>query len=262
MRVALIAPVVALLLANAPAASAAAPEVIDYRCTTTATGDTQNIKLSVELTVPATAGVQQNVTIGWKGSYSGSAQLLAPATGLEAGLNLYAYVGISGITGLTSATGVAQLTGVTPSAAIPLPTTTVNLTTTPPQAGQGKVHVAAVNFGSSPQEPVIECEVANAAGRTEHPLSVTAGGTSSSPSPTPTASSTPTDDADDEETEDPETSATPEESDAGTSTPSGGVATGGGGEAGPDGRSLILAGSLLLLASTAGLALRRRRLSA
>ncbi|MEU4514621.1 hypothetical protein AB0G05_34415 [Nonomuraea wenchangensis] len=263
MRVALLRPLAALLLGSAPAA-AAAPEVLDYTCTTTATGDKQNIKLSVELTVPSTGGVQQHLTIGWKGSYSDSAQLLAPATGLEAGLNLYAYAGISGIPGLTSATGVAQLTGVTPGAPITLPTTTVNLTTTPSQAGTGKVHAASVNFGPSPQDPVIECELPSTATPAEHPLTISATGASPSqtptssttPSPTPTPTPTPTDD----EEEDPEDDATPEESDSSTKVPSGGVSTGGGGEAGPDGRVLILTGSLLLLAGGTGLVLRRRRL--
>nr|PZN47551.1 MAG: hypothetical protein DIU60_02650 [Actinomycetota bacterium] len=45
-------------------------------------------------------------------------------------------------------------------------------------------------------------------------------------------------------------------------TPAGGVATGGGGEAGPDGRMLVLAGSITLLGAAAGgLVLRRRRLA-
>ncbi|QYC44426.1 hypothetical protein Nocox_34300 [Nonomuraea coxensis DSM 45129] len=265
MRVALIVPLAALLLGSAPA-SAAAPEVLDYTCTTTATGDKQNVKLSVELTVPATGGVQQNLSIGWKGAYSGSAQLLAPATGLEAGLNLYAYVGISRIPRLTSATGVAQLTGVVPGAPIALPTTTVNLTTTPPEAGTGTVHAASVNFGSSPQEPVIECELASTAGRKEHPLTISATGATPSPTPTPsttpseTPTPTPTPTPTDDEEEDPEDDPAPEESES-SKVPSGGVSTGGGGEAGPDGRALILTGSLLLLAGGTGLVLRRRRLS-
>ncbi|SET23112.1 hypothetical protein [Nonomuraea wenchangensis] len=262
MRVALLVPLAALLLGSAPAA-AAAPEVLDYTCTTTATGDKQNIKLSVELTVPPTGGVQQHLTIGWKGSYSGSAQLLAPATGLEAGLNLYAYAGISGITGLTSATGVAQLTGVTPGAPITFPATTVNLTTTPPQAGTGKVHAASVNFGPSPQEPVIECKLPSTATPAEHPLTISATGASPSQTPTttPTPTPTPSDEEEEEEEEEtPEDDATPEESDSSAKVPSGGVSTGGGGEAGPDGRALILTGSLLLLAGGTGLVLRRRRL--
>ncbi|MEW9551348.1 hypothetical protein [Nonomuraea sp. NPDC050783] len=257
MRTHLIVPLAALVLANAPAA----PEVVDYTCTTVATGEKQNIKVSVELDVPPTGTVQENLTIGWKGSYSGSTQLIAPVLDVEAGLNLYAYVGISRIDKLTSATGVAQLTGVTAGAPIVLPTTTVNLTTTPQGTGKGTVHVGAINFGSSPQERVIECEVTNTNARTEHPLEITAAGASSSPSPTPTptptSSATPTDDDEPDEEQDPEV--TPEESETPTRTPEGGVATGGGGEAGPDGRPLILTGSFLLLASAAGFALRRRR---
>jgi hypothetical protein len=249
VRVHHVAPLVALLLPNAlllPDAHAAT--VVPYECTTVATGQKQEVRFDVVLTVPATAGMRENVTIGWSGSYAGDDELLAPATGVDDGLNLYAYAGISGISGLTSATGVAQLGTVTPGAPIPLPTTTVNLTTTTPEReDEGTVHAAAINFGPSPQDPAIECEIKDTSARTEYPLKVGTG----TGSPTPSPDTSETDDEGDEET-----TTTPEET---TTTPEGGADTGGGGEAGPDGRAVMLAGSLLIVAAGAGLWLRRPR---
>ncbi|WP_188191768.1 hypothetical protein [Nonomuraea sp. SYSU D8015] len=250
MRVHLIAPLAALLLSHAHAAT-----VVPYECTTIATGEKQEIRIDVVLTVPATVGRRENLTIGWTGSYAGADELLAPTTGLDGGLNLYAYAGISDIRGLTSATGVAQLGTVTPGAPIPLPTTTVNLTTTTPDRDDaGTVHAAAINFGPTPQEPVIECEVKDRGALTEYPLAVGEGAATTTPSPD-------TSETDDEDGED--TTTTPEPDDTVTATvtrtPAGGADTGAGGEAGPDGRALVLVGSLLVLFSSAtGLVLRGR----
>ncbi|TMR99645.1 hypothetical protein [Nonomuraea basaltis] len=257
MRVQLVVPVAALLFSHVSAAQAA--DVVEYECTTTASNDRQNIKVDVELTVPAGVGVDENLTIGWKGSYSGGTELLAPTTGLEDGLNLYAYAGIRGIDKLTSATGVAQLGTITPGARIPLPTTTVNLTTTPQEEGEGTVHAAAINFGPSPQEPVIECEVLNKSALTEYPLKVGTGDGTTTPSSTPSPSTTETDDGDNEDNGDDTTTPEVTTTVTTTTTPEGGVDTGGGGEAGPDGRAVMLAGSLLILAAGAGLWLRRPR---
>ncbi|MFI7707921.1 hypothetical protein [Nonomuraea sp. NPDC049480] len=250
MRVHLVAPFVALLLSNAHAAT-----VVPYECTTVATGEKQQVRFDVVLKVPAGAGMRENLTIGWTGSYAGGDELLAPTTGLDDGLNLYAYAGISGITGLTSATGVAQLGTVTAGAPIPLPTTTVNLTTTTPEKeDEGTVHAAAINFGPSPQEPVIECEIQNRGALTEYPLRVGTGNGTTSPSP----DTSETDDEDDEDaTSTPGATATVTTTE--TRTPEGGADTGGGGEAGQDGRTLMLAGSLLILTAGAGLWLRRPR---
>lgn len=255
MRVHLAAPIVALLLSHLPAAAHRAADVVKYTCTTTGTSQPQSIEVTVELTVPPTAGPRENLTIGWKGSYAGGTQLLAPTTGLDDGLNLYAYAGISGIPGLTSATGVARLGTIAPGAPIPLPTTTVNLTTTTPQTEDaGTVHVASINFGPSPQEPLIECEIPEGekAARTEYRLRVGAGDATTGPSPDAT------DTNDEGEDEEQDTTTTPEATTTTNRTPVGGADTGAGGEAGPDGRALLLVGSLLVLSSATGLALRRR----
>ncbi|TMR14395.1 hypothetical protein ETD86_28665 [Nonomuraea turkmeniaca] len=253
MRAHLIVPILALQLLPAPGAS-----VVEYECTTTDTGQKQQVKVDIELTVPARAAVDENLTIGWRGTYVAGSELRAPSTGLEGGLKLYAYAGISGISRLTSATGVGQLGTITPGQPIPLPTATVNLTTTPQDEGNGTVHAAAINFGTSPQDPVIECEVKNKSALTEHPLAIGEAAGTTTPSTSPTT--TPT--TDDNETDDPGTTA-PEATTTVTTTttvtPEGGVDTGAGGEAGPDGQALMLAGSLVILSSATGLLLRRRR---
>ncbi|MFG1704810.1 hypothetical protein ACFLIM_16615 [Nonomuraea sp. M3C6] len=247
--------VVSAVLVFSHAAAPAAHEVasaVGYMCETKATGEKQTIQVDVELTVPTDAEVAVEMTIGWRGSYVEGEELLAPATGLDGDINLYAYAGISSIDQLTSATGVGQLGTITPGAPIPLPEETVNLKTTPRRPGEGTVHAAAINFGPRPQEIVIECEVLDTPARTEYPLAIP--GTGQTGSPSPETSTT--------ETTDPET-ASPEPTHTVTTTttrtPAGGVATGGGGEAGPDGRMLVAMGSVLILASVTGLILRRRR---
>ncbi|MGW0805754.1 hypothetical protein [Nonomuraea sp. NPDC002799] len=243
MRVRLMVLAASVLLLPQPAHAAA--DVVPYECTTAA-GETQNIKVTIELTVPTDAIVGVEMAIGWQGSYVTGSELKAPATGLDGEINLYAYAGISGYPGLTSATGVAPVGTITPGGPIPLPATPVQLKTKANSEDQGTVHAAAINFGPTPQQPLIECEISDGAALTEHPLTVPGTGGPADPDPAdpdPAASESP----------DPEPTPTI------TQTPEGGVQTGGGGEAGPDGRMVMLTGSMLILVSTTGLALHRRR---
>ncbi|MFG1700482.1 hypothetical protein [Nonomuraea sp. NPDC049309] len=239
-----------------PAAHAAAP--IQYSCTVG--GATQQVSIDVELTVPAQAEVNEELTIGWTGSYAGDSELVAPATGLEGDIKMYVSAGISGITGFTSATGVAEIGTVIPGEPIVLPSTRVELKTTPRNTGTGKVHAASINFGLTNTDRLIKCTPSDTATRTEYPITVGTGQGSPTTSSTPTAddteSTTPTPDetgetGDTGETEDAEE--TPAE------VPSGGADTGGGGLAGPDGRALMGIGLVILLAALTGLRLRRPR---
>ncbi|MET9245119.1 hypothetical protein [Nonomuraea sp. NPDC003709] len=232
MRVLLLVPAATLLLSSATARA----DVVEYACKVRATGQTQDVKVEVELKVPTDAQVGEQMAIGWHGTYVEGSELRAPATGLEDGLKLYAYAGISGIDKLTSATGVAELEPIIPGAPVRLPATTVDMKTTPKNPGTGTVHAASINFGTTPSDRAIECEVKNEGARTEYPLSIPGTGET--------------------------TSASPSETDAKTKTPAGAADTGGGGEAGPDGRVLVGVGGLLVLASATGLVLRRRRVVA
>ncbi|MFI7688956.1 hypothetical protein ACIBQ6_07785 [Nonomuraea sp. NPDC049655] len=247
MRLPLILPLAVLLFAMP------APEsgtVAAYTCKTTGTNETQIVKMDIKLTVPATASVGRQMTIGWRGSYVEGAELRAPAAGLDGEVNLYAYAAVSGIDRLTSATGVGSPGLIVPGAVIPLPRETVELRTTPRDPGTGTVRPASVNFGPTPQRRLIECELQDKDAPASYPLTVTAAGTAQSPD----APSTP-DTSDTPDTE----AAPPDETaeDTPTATPTGGANTGGGGEAGPDGRALVLAGSLVLAAALTGLRLRR-----
>ncbi|MEV7969405.1 hypothetical protein AB0O34_25980 [Sphaerisporangium sp. NPDC088356] len=243
--------------------SRVATDVVEYGCATTGTPLTQVVKVKVELTMPVAATTDQQMTIGWHGTYVDGFELKAPAEGLTDGLNLYAYASISGITKLTSATGVGTLGAVSAGEVIPLPTDVVGLKTTASNAGTGTVKPAAINFGPLPTTPSIKCEVHNPGDLTTYTLTVTGGGqtttptpTATSPRPTHTVTATETASATATETE-------PEAEAVGntrvTKTPAGAAETGGGGDVGPDGRILVLTGSLLLLTATTGLLLRRRR---
>ncbi|MFI6389835.1 hypothetical protein [Nonomuraea sp. NPDC050540] len=249
MRVHLLVPAVVLLAASSgvlPMGGESAG-VMTYTCTTTATAQTQEIRVNVDLTVPPTAKVGEQMTIGWRGSYAGGGELIAPI----AGLKLYVYAGISKIDKLTSATGVATLPEIAAGEPIPLPESVVELKTTPSQEGSGLVRPGAMNFGTTNTSPVIRCKAPD--NRPVYPLTVEGG-------------TTPTD----AETEQPDETEQPGEpvDDAETvrsnepvdevRTPVGGAETGGGGEAGPDGRIVVLAGLVMLAGAGAGLARRTR----
>ncbi|MEV0828170.1 hypothetical protein [Nonomuraea rubra] len=251
MRVHLAALAAATILPFAASPAEAAATVV-YECTTTATSEKQEVSLDVELTVPAQATVDQQLTIGWSGAFVTGKELVAPATGMEGELKMYVYAGISGIDDLTSATGVADLGMVIPGEPVAIPPT-ATMTTTPRKPGSGTVHAASINFGLTPQDRLVECVAKGSA--TEYPLTVTgADGSTPSDSTTPTDSTTtPEDDGSDGN--EPDSTPTTTSSDI----PSGGVDTGAGGMAGPDGRALMLTGLVVMLAAIVGLRLRRPR---
>ncbi|PZG36805.1 hypothetical protein C1I98_26305 [Spongiactinospora gelatinilytica] len=231
----------------------AAANVVVYQCKYTGSTETQIVTIDVELQVPTSAVTGQQMTIGWRGAYTELA-LLAPEQELPADAKLYAYASIKGIDGLTSATGVGTLPPVGTDEQIQLPTSVVELKTTPNKAGTGTVQPAAINFGTKPTEPLIECEVQNETALSAAPLTIAGAGQNESPSPSPSpspsesASETPTESATSSDEEAPEIG----------KTPIGGAATGAGGDAGPDGRTFVLVGLLVVFAASAGLVLRRR----
>ncbi|GAA3134069.1 hypothetical protein GCM10010466_25890 [Planomonospora alba] len=263
-------------------------DIVEYRCSTTGAAGDQDVKVKIELTMPADATAGEQMTIGWRGTYvSDATALKVPAAGLAGGTKWYAYAAISGLPGLTSATGVSELAALGPGQVIPLPTAVVPLKTTSSAAGTATVRPAAINVGTRPTEPSIQCEVRNADALTTYPLTIaSADGTPADPAPvtpspsttaTATASARPTHTvtatvtaqasasapATSQPARDLTTSAAGSSAGGGTKvivTPAGGAATGGGGDAGPDGRVLVSTGLLVTLAAVAGLRLRRRAL--
>lgn len=243
------------LPSSAGQGSAVAADVVEYECTTDGVAEKQTIEINVEMTVPATAATGQQFTIGWRGTYVGTG-LAAPAAGLPEGTKLYAYASISDLPGLTSATGVGTLEAVGAGQTIPLPTAEIALATKSNNPGTAAVKPAAINFGTLPTNPLIECESLNKETLTTYPLTVTAGGQATDPDPTDTATEPVSPPPADEDTE---TAETPQDADGELDeTPAGGAETGGGGESGPDGRALVLTGSLITLGAVSGLLWRRR----
>ncbi|MCC5578194.1 hypothetical protein IMZ11_21445 [Microtetraspora sp. AC03309] len=258
----------------------AVTDIVDYQCTATGVAEKQDIKVKIELTMPTDATTGEQMTIGWRGTYADDTALRAPATGLASGTKLYAYASISGLAGLTSATGVGELATLSAGQNISLPMAAVSLKTRSSNAGTATVRPGAINFGTRPNEPSIQCEVRNATALATYTLTVASangrptGSASQTPSPqqTPTATATasgqPTDSASGTPNPLPTLTVTAtvtrasEEGDGTVATtPLGGAATGGGGESGPDGRVMVLVGFLLTLAAAAGLLLRRHSLT-
>ncbi|MGV9772225.1 hypothetical protein [Streptosporangium sp. NPDC003464] len=245
-------------------------DIVDYRCTTTGVAEKQDIKVKVELTVPADATTGQPMTIGWRGTYvDDTTALRAPTAGLADGTKLYAYASISGLAGLTSATGVGELATLGVGRVVPLPTTVVPLKTESSDAGTATVKPAAINFGTGPKGPSIQCEVQNSAALTTYPLTVaSADGRPTDAvqvTPDPQATHAVTATADDQSSDSVPVTSSPEPAQGEENgrifkTPTGGAATGGGGESGPDGRALVSTGLLITLAAAVGLLLRRRTL--
>nr|PZN46772.1 MAG: hypothetical protein DIU60_05720 [Actinomycetota bacterium] len=254
-------------------------DVVEYECRPGAgvTGETQRIRVQVELTMPTGAWPGVELVIGWRGAYVDGSQLTAPQGELS-GLKLYAYAGISDVPGFTSATGVADLPEVSPGGPVPLPEGTVELRSTPNRAGVAAVRPGAINFGRGPTAPLIECDVQNRDALRTYPLTIGDAGGDATPTPTstdpaaseppastPTASPTgsptattstdTTDDTPDDTADDTATTASGKVA----RTPAGSVATGGGGEAGPDARLILLGGLALTAAGTGGLLWQRLR---
>lgn len=276
VSVAIIAGATLLPVSSAQAVAGHSPigggtDVVMYECTSAENEETVRIK--VELTMPTDAQVGKQMTIGWRGTYDGEARVTAPAGGLTNG-NLYAYASISGLPGLTSATGVGALPGAGYPAEQPieLPSGTVELKTTPNQAGTATVKPAAINFGTQANDPIIRCRVlypdalrtytltirGQGTSPTPTPSSTPSNSSSTSPRPTATVTRTVTAQADPDDTDD--TDAATGASGGVERTPVGAAATGGGGEAGPDARLITLTGLVLTLAGVGGLMWRQRRL--
>ena len=241
-------------------------DIVDYECTGPgATGETQNVQIKVELTMPTSARANQQFEIGWKGTYVTGQELQAPTTGTLTP-KIFAYTTMTGITGLTSATGEGTLGTITAGQTIPLPTTAVSLKSTATSTGTATVKPGKLNFGANTatgNQPMIECAVQNDTELKTYPLVVgTATSTptsSNTPTGTPTGTPTPTKTKTEFVTETPTSEKTTERS---SETPRKGADTGAGGDAGPDGRMFLLAGSVLIMAAGAGgLLLRRRSIS-
>jgi hypothetical protein len=194
--------------------------------------------VKVELTMPTVAKSEQQMTIGWRGTYAEGTALRAPTAGLGGGVKLYAYASISGISRLTSATGVGVLDTIGADQTIPLPTE-VALKTTARNAGTAMVRPAAMNIGDRPTKPLIQCRVLNPDDLETYTLTVTADVTPSN-------------------TNDTSTETPAKRDDKFAMTPAGAAETGGGGDAGPDGRVFVLTGFLIILLSAAGGLLLRR----
>jgi hypothetical protein len=260
-------------------------DIVEYQCAAIGVTEKQDIKVKVkvkvELTMPTGAATGKQMTIGWRGTYADDTTALrVPSTGLVGGIKLYAYASISGLAKLTSATGIGELATLNAGQIIALPTAAVSLKTTSSNAGTATVRPAAINFGTKPTEPAIQCEVQNAAALTTYPLTIASSdGQPTDPLPiTPSTQPTPTvmATADDQSTDSVPVTSSPQPTQtitataAGTSaaggigkvikTPAGGAATGGGGESGLDGRMLMVTGFLLTLIAATGLLLRRRSL--
>ncbi|GGP10724.1 hypothetical protein GCM10012278_51500 [Nonomuraea glycinis] len=241
-------------------------DIVDYECTGPgATGETQNVQIKVELTMPTSARANQQFEIGWKGTYVTGQELQAPTTGTLTP-KIFAYTTMTGITGLTSATGEGTLGTITAGQTIPLPTTAVSLKSTATSTGTATVKPGKLNFGANTatgNQPMIECAVQNDTELKTYPLVVgTATSTptsSNTPTGTPTGTPTPTKTKTEFVTETPTSEKTTERS---SETPRKGADTGAGGDAGPDGRMFLLAGSVLIMgAGAGGLLLRRRSIS-
>lgn len=223
-------------------------DVVTYSCRTGTEASPQTVKIRVTLTMPtSTPKPGEQFSIGWAGTYETGSELEAPSTGLPAGSKLYAYASISGLSQLTSATGVGELATVTASDPITLPTS-VDMKTTSKNAGSATVKPAAINIGTSPTVPTIECEVQSAAALKTYPLTIGAGSsTSSTPDPEETPTSTP------------KAKTSSKTSSKTSKTPKAGADTGAGGDAGPDGRMFVLTGTALMAAAGIGGLLMRRR---
>jgi hypothetical protein len=191
-------------------------EVVEYTCKVGEQPITPNILIRITLTMPSTAPqVGEQFSIGWTGDFEPGSELEAPAA-VPAGIKMYAYASISGLTGLTSATGVGELGTATAGQPISLPAS-VDMRTRSQNPGTASVKPASVNFGLTPQNPLVDCEPADPGPLKTYPLTI--GGDDTTPTPTATETEPEDEPTPQEETEDEPTSRS-------SRTPEEGVATG------------------------------------
>ncbi len=264
------------LLVNLPAG--ADTKTVSYNCTSSTSQSTPH-QVTVSLTgssTTATAGTVFTATLVI--SAANPAFNAAEAIPAGANIQIIPQVSISATPAQPTVREVLPTASAPVAAALqpgaalaPIPTVTVSVT---PPVGATSMVLNARSFtlrvaqaGATTGADLYTCQIATT-GNTA-PAAVTAAVTGTStgtPTPTPT-NTTPTPTATTptpQGTRTVEVTVTADESKGSKveRTPNGGAATGAGGDAGPDGRTFVLAGSLMVLGAAAGgLALRRRRLA-
>lgn len=265
------------LLSGLPAG--ADTRTVGYECTLqgaaagTETETARQITVNLSGGVSATAGSPYPATVviaGASPSFSAVAEIPA---GSQIQLVPEVSVAATPAPPVTSVTATASGPVATPlpsgSPLAPIPTATVTVT---PPAGATSLVLQARDFTLRVGQPgaaadLYRCVLADGA----TPAAVTAAvatGSPTSTAPTTPATTPPATPTTSTPTPPPthtvEVTVTEEPTNGSkvARTPEGGVATGGGGDAGPDGRMIMLTGSVMLLgAAIGGVVLRRRRLA-
>ncbi len=262
------------LLINLPAG--ADTKTVTYNCTSS-TSQSVPHQVTVNLTGNPTATAGTVFTATLVISAANPAFNAAEAIPAGANIQIIPQVSISATPSQPTVREVLPTASAPVAAALqpgavlaPIPPVTVSVT---PPAGATSMVLNARNFtlrvaqaGAATGADLYTCQIATT-GNTA-PAAVTAAVTGTStgtPTPTPT-NTTPTPTATTptpQGTRTVEVTVTADEPGSKVEkTPAGGAATGAGGDAGPDGRTFVLAGSLMVLGAAAGgLALRRRRLA-
>lgn len=232
-------------------------DVIPYDCSISGTDADYpaDVDMKVTMTMPTAAKANEDASITWTGvvQTTGDPLKVPAAANLPTGSKFFVTIKASGAGAPTTATGEAILSTTTagstitpPSVTIKLkPTTTGTVTVTPGEIAIG---------GTTASGATIKCLVAT--GTTPKTSTFTVSAATSTTSPTATTTPKPTTTRTVVVTKTP---VGPKPSGKVTKTPKAGAETGGGGDMGPDGRTFILVGSLLIMAAGAGgLFLRRR----
>lgn len=262
------------LLAGLPAG--ADTKTVSYTCTSGASeSSTHQVTVNLSGGTTATAGSAFVATL----VIAGASPSFTAAENIPEGahIQLVPEVSVSSTPSPPSVASVLPTASASVSAALqpgavlsPIPTVTMSVT---PPAGATSMVLQARSFtlrvlqaGATTGGDLYTCQIATS-GSTA-PAAVTAAVTGS---PTSTATATPTDTpTTTPTTSTPRTTQTVEVTVTASATngskvektPDGGAATGGGGDAGPDGRTFVLAGTIMVVGAAAGgLALRRRRLA-
>ncbi|MEU8265621.1 hypothetical protein AB0B89_00525 [Sphaerisporangium sp. NPDC049002] len=250
------------------------PSPVSYTCN----DGTAPYNFNLTLTGPvATPSPNQAVTVTWVIS-----QVIAtPAVTASASVPLASYIYVEGnlvasgtpvaVAPITLKPIASQVPLTTLEGGDPLPIPTMTATVTPTATGSFTVKPDQfiIRVGSSTAPAAYTCTIAPSASpstATPPALAVAVASPSVSATdmdtstPTPTPTLTPTTSKTPKPTHTVYETVTNKPSQQVTKKPGGGAATGGGGDAGPDGRTFVLVGTVLVFgAGVGGLMMRRRR---
>lgn len=261
----------------------AAPTPVTYNCRLAGAGAASPYTFTMDLTGPASAAVNSPLVATWKISLPATLPSLTPSVSVSPSASVVADAEVqisgspAGVLTLPTELRPILITAAPPASGQPVTPPPLVVTVTPLATGVVAFQPDAFTLyratgapGAANEVELLDCDPPEAAQASPAALRVTVGTgspsaspspTTTSPTPTPTnsATRTPTPTVTVTQTRTSDVEPDPDANEQIDETPKGAASTGGGGDAGPDARTIMFSGVLMVaLAGFGGLVLRRR----